>query len=395
MNHKPAEQTLEFLISCAIVVGCAAHNQSSGPTGDPDADRLIAKTNERQRESQLAEDKATFCNNPPWQDKDLQRAEEEASQPPSPRSSPSDAYVQFAQWHESWREFDEKSCDTEDKWQRRRFNTIWEALQTQERGRPAAQHAFAIQTEEREMYTEFQATVDVERERLRIESAKKLGLRDVQVGLEDFLKKVQAEGIPMAVAKKTAIRLSEADDVFKVLQVLGGTALVTHGDLRVFVTPKSKDRIYENTPLRALGALTYKVAGVRSYQSLTGPQQAFVLQPVPDLEPSDQAVLNSLLSSYTRKPWVSFAQFTDGTLVECTDILMEKITSVFAKARAENVVLLKNPCKEQFVRSPIATCTVETKLSWRLFSKDTRLQVLTPQDCVALGGEWRGPRAAR
>lgn len=382
--------------------------------------------------SALEQERMAYCADPPWTVEELRAVERRAAASASERGSTKGSLdggglgsmcslkTSCSQLHrewlrarddadvaalrrtdeEIWRRFDKLDCGASpfgERWDRALYQRVWLGLEALQSREDAAERLQALRREEASALRRFDEALARATEAALDQAAGTLGFTERRLGLRAFLEHVRDTGLPLGDARKVLIHLSNEDDALRVVQVLGSTALVADEDLRIFVDA-DKARLYEGSPVSALGASSYQVVGTRSYDSLSGKRQAFVLSRVEELS-AGLAPLLAVAAALSRDGFVAFAEYSNGALAECSVIQVEAFEKIVQNLgatgfspdtrRSTSRLILEGSCAQTFSRRADASCTSPRGASITVYPRPTTFQGIDEADCEGMGGAWR------
>jgi len=270
------------------------------------------------------------------------------------------------------------------KWPRDRYQRIWSALQVQEADRAHIEQG-------REVREAFERALAEQQDAALQRAAKKRGFSSARVGLGFLLSDVRSAAWPEKQMQSVAVLLGSYDN-FKVQQVVGSLALVTN-DVFWILLPVKPGRTYEGSTLEALGDQTFQVTGTRTYQSLLGPRQAFVMKPIPELVVEPGAAF-AAVQAFATEGHLALAEYADGRPTQCLDLEAKALTSELA-LRIEVAAETKKPVAAlgscaTFTRPPFTRCTLPGgRGSFSTYADSSDHGAAEESSCKGQGGAWQ------
>lgn len=333
------------------------------------------------------------CGGTPWGHGELTSAEREVERDLTAATAgrgPTHTYQKFARWREAWAVYDGFDCADEwgGKWERDRFDNIWSGLERRERERLT----FAEAREAREAFARlYQEHWEVELAR----AAKARGFAEARVGLRYFLNHVRSEGWPSERLGSVAVLLGGGDR-FDIDQVTRRQALIIDDDLTLLIPATS--RTYQGTDLSSL-TRTVRVTGTTVYQAVLGPQQAFLVEPIADIDEGvDARAALAAVRAVAAGGSVAIADYSGGRAAQCVELdpgkLSGMLTPQFGNAIATLVTTVDDaiialPSCSAFSADPVTRCALPSGRVTVTYAEIGEDALTGESGCQQLGGQWQ------
>jgi hypothetical protein len=373
--------------------------QPAPPTSPPDRSGAVWQhPGWRSEEWATGSSVPLVCGHPPWREQDLRSAERELHRELAASEAgraPSHTYETFVRWNDAWPVYDGFRCrqDRGGNWERKRYDLIWSGLRSRERERLTFGEAREAREAFTRLYEEHWAAA-LQR------SAVRRGFAEARVGLRDFLREARDEAWPATRVRSVAVMSSDSDHL-NVVQVMRHQALVAGEELTLLIP--SSDRVYEGASLSSV-ARTVQVTGTTTYQSLDGPRQAFLVEPIADLDDgvNVHAALDAV-ASIAAGGRLALAEYDRGRPRQCLDFdpakLSAKLTPEFgatiaaAVYSADPVIFL--PTCSVFTAEPLTRCALPSGgvvVAFEDLGEDAPMDAVA---CQKVGGVWQGALAPK